>query len=97
MRVAREQRKRSKKKAPNEVSARPVEPEVEALEVWHVPASAVETRQQRRARRAERRKEVAEDVPTPVELVEVSPWVPIVWFLVPLVLAIVGALIAGNP
>lgn len=74
--------------------------EVEAAEreVWQVPAPS-ESRQQRRERRAARRAREAEADTPPAELpvpeVVMSPWVPIVWFVVPLVLVIVWSLIDG--
>lgn len=84
-------RERSKKK---NASVEQQNVEVAERELWHVPPA--ESRERRRERRAARRArtepQTAPSEPTPVVM---SPWVPIVWFVLPLVLVVVWTLIDG--
>lgn len=93
MRVARQSAKRPKQGTPPSMA---FDPEVEAWQVPDVPDVA-QARQQRRERRAARRQAEAEAAPSePVRQVEMSAVVPILWLVVPLVLAIVWSLIDAQ-
>lgn len=94
MRAATERSKRRASEKPIAASV-VVEPEREADVVEPEGSVSREERRERRAaRRAQAEAEAGDSVPIEhTEQIPMSPWVPIVWFVVPLALAIAWSLI----